>query len=160
MMMDRYTHEPEGSMWINEPTYTAGTAPEDWESAAKTLNALGQFVQDAGTVAGGEAASMALVDAEERARIQARRAREEGWTEPENGEPAPGQAERLRRLIHRFDHIAMAAELIREAAKTEPDRRYAEGYMLGELVPALEAMRDEAGAEIRRYRREIGMLAD
>ncbi len=156
----RYTHEPEGSLWLHEPTFTAGTSPEEWEAAARTLNALGQFALDAGTVAGGEAASMALLDAEERARIQARRAREEGWEEPEGGEPAPGQAERIHRLIHRYDHFNMAAVTVREAARTERDRASAEGYMLGELVPALEAMRDEAGDDLRRYKLEIGLLED
>lgn len=77
-----------------------------------------------------------------------------------DGEPALGQAARVHRLIHHYDHINMAAEFVKEAAKTERDREYAVGYMLGELVPALEAMRDEAGDEIRRFKREIGLLED
>ncbi len=69
----------------------------------------------------------------------------------------PEQEESLQELITRIDHLNMAAELIREAAKTEPDRVYAEGYMLAELVPFLEAMREEAGDDLRRYKLEIGL---
>ncbi len=154
----RYTHEPEGSLWINEPTYTVGISPEDWEAAAKTLNGLAQFVLDTSTVGGGEAASHAILDAEERARIQARRARKEGWEDLKGGEPSPGQQERIERLIARCDHLSIAVDVARESAKTEEDRVYAEGYILGRLVPFLEEEHTAALDELRRYRREVGLL--
>ncbi len=154
-----YVYEPEGSLWINEPAYVSGVSPEEWEQAAKTLHALGEFATQ-GVIVGGEALDLAILDAEERVRIQARRAREEGWEEIKDGSPSPAQAERVRRLIRRYDHLNMAAEFVTVAARSERDRVYAEGYMLGELAPSLEALRDEAGDELRRYKRELGLLED
>ncbi len=69
----------------------------------------------------------------------------------------PEQEESLQELITRIDHLNMAAELIREAAKMEPDRVYAEGYMLAELVPFLETERDETNQELDRYMRHLGL---
>jgi hypothetical protein len=154
-----YVYEPEGSVWISEPNPIAGISPEEWEAAASTLNALGQFAHDA-DIAGGEVVSHVIVDAEERVRIQARRAREEGWEEPKDGEVSTGQQERIERLITRCDHLSIAIDVAREAAKTEQDEVYAENYILGQLVPFLQEEHTAALDELRRYKREIGLLED
>lgn len=54
----------------------------------------------------GQALDMALTDARERAKMQARRAREEDWREPEDSEVAPGQQERIKCLIERCDYFS------------------------------------------------------
>ncbi|MDP9479190.1 MAG: hypothetical protein M3R38_26515 [Actinomycetota bacterium] len=154
-----YVHEPEGSVWISEPNPIEGISPEEWEAAAKTLNALGQFAHDA-DIAGGDVVSHVIIDAEERVRIQARRAREEGWEEPKDGEVSTGQHDRITRLIERCDHLSNAVDAALQAAKVERDKRYAEDYILGTLVPFLEAERDDARNELRRYKREIGLLGE
>jgi hypothetical protein len=151
-----YVYEPEGSVWISEPNPIAGTSPEEWEAAAKTLNALGQFAHDA-DMAAGEVVNNAILDAEERVRIQARRAREEGWEEPKDGELPPGQQERIERLIARCDHLSIAVDMVRESGKSEEDRVYAENYILGQLVPFLQEAHTAALDDLRRYKREIGL---
>ncbi len=69
----------------------------------------------------------------------------------------PEQEETLQELITRIDHLNMAAVTVREAARTERDRAYAEGYMLGELVPFLETDRDETNQELDRYMKHLGL---
>ncbi len=141
---------------MNEPAFVLGIPPDEWERAANTLHALGEF-HTRGVIVGGEALDVALLDAEERVRIQARRAREEGFEEPKDGEPSPGQHERIVRLIRRCDHLSNAVDAVREAAGAKRDRVYAEDYMLGELVPFLEGEHADALDELRRYKREIGL---
>ena len=48
----------------------------------------------------------------------------------------------------------------REAAEAEEDRAYAESYLLGELVPFLEDEHKAARDELRRYKRELGLLGE
>ncbi|PLS84233.1 MAG: hypothetical protein CYG60_19060 [Actinobacteria bacterium] len=154
-----YVYEPLGSLWANEPAFVSGISPEEWNKAAETLTALGEL-HTRGVLAGGEALDVALLEASERVRMQQRRAVEEGWEDLKGGEPSPGQHDRITRLIERCDHLSNAVDAAREAAKTERDRVYAEDYILGELVPFLEAERDDARDELRRYKREIGLLGE
>ncbi len=154
--MAHYVHEPVGSLWINEPAFVSDICPDEWDRAANTLNALGEFATRGGIV-GGEALDLALLDASERVRLQSRRAREEGWEDLKGGEPSEGQRERIERLITRCDHLSNAADAVRDAAEKEQDREYAERYLLGKLAPFLEAEHEDAVAELRRYRREIGL---
>ena len=155
-----YVYEPLGSLWANEPAFVSGISPDEWEEAAKTLTALGEFHARA-VLAGGEALDVALTEAAERVRMQQRRAVEEGWKELVGDEPpSPGQQERIERLIARCDHLSNALDVVREAAKTEGDRAYAENYLLGELVPFLEDEHKAARDELRRYKRELGLLGE
>jgi hypothetical protein len=154
-----YVYEPEGSLWAYEPAFVSGIPPDEWERAANTLHALGEF-HTRGVIVGGEALDVALLDAEERVRIQVRRALEEGWEKPKDGEVSTGQQARIERLISRCDHLSIAIDVAREAAKTEQDEVYAEDYILGQLVPFLESERDDANNELRRYKREIGLLGE
>ncbi len=64
-----YVYEPEGSIWANEPAFVLGIPPHEWERAANTLHALGEF-HARGVIVGGEALDVALLDAEERVRMQ------------------------------------------------------------------------------------------
>ncbi len=70
--------------------------------------------------------------------------------------PARLRNARIRRLIERIDDFSNAAEIVRQAAEAEPDRAYAEGYMLGKLLPFLEEERDEANDRLEEYREEVG----
>ncbi len=72
----------------------------------------------------------------------------------------PGQHERIVRLIRRRDHLSNAVDTVREAAGATRDRVYAEGYILGQLVPFLEGEHADALDELRRYKREIGLLGE
>ena len=47
-----------------------------------------------------------------------------------------------------------------EAARVEPERVFAENYLTGRLLPFLEAEAEAARVELRRYKREIGLLED
>lgn len=155
-----YVHEPEGTLWVTEPTHTAGVSPEEWEAAAETLRALGQFAESGALAGDGQPLDVALTDARERARMQARRAREEGWREPEDGEEiAPGQHERVTLLIDRCDYFANAARVVRTIARPEKDAKYASFYR-EKLAPFLDAENEAAQVELRRYKREIGLLED
>lgn len=158
--MALYVYEPEGSLWAREPVHTAGVTPEEWDAATKTLLELGQFATGGALRGDGQPLDVALTDAWERARMQARRAREEGWREPKDGEIGPGQQERIVRLIERCDHFSNAVDAVREAARVEPDRVYAENYLTGKLLPFIEAEEEAAKVELRRYKREIGLLED
>jgi hypothetical protein len=90
----------------------------------------------------------------------ARRAREEGWGEPSEagGEATPGEHERATLLIDRCDYFANAARVVREAARAESDRVYADNFLARNLLSFLEAEREAAKDELRRYKREIGLL--
>ncbi len=72
----------------------------------------------------------------------------------------PGQHERIVRLIRRRDHLSNAVDTVREAAGATRDRVYAEGYILGQLVPFLEGEHADTLDELRRYKREIGLLGE
>ncbi len=140
-------HYPTGSLWISEPSFARDNTAEDWAIAAEFLR---DFHLCAVRV--NDALMNAVADASQRCWAEHERASERENTPDTDKDRfglSPGEAERLRGLLHRSDALNNAHAVVDNPS---PNPRVQE-----EMEVELRAAAEEARMEVDRYKRELGV---
>ncbi|MGF1472407.1 MAG: hypothetical protein ACFB50_11810 [Rubrobacteraceae bacterium] len=145
-------HEPEGSLWMDEPTNWRGVPAVDWELAAHVLSRLANVGDDVGS----EALVIALMDARFRCQVEGDRARERESSEGVEYPYSPDENARVRTLLRRVDTLGNAKMMIEDCvaeASFSPGSRQ-------QVLSGLDALRKEADEVFQQYRHELTMGTD
>lgn len=140
---EMYTYTPQGSLWMEEPTFWRGTPAAEWDKAVKILDhlmPLGECIN--------QALVIALGDASTRAREELKRADEREGSERDEHGLSPDEDGRLTGLISRCDELVNVETMIEDHV---PDNVRGRASTLA----MLKRLHDEMHDEYEHYRREL-----
>lgn len=142
-----YSHVPQGSLWMDEPTYWRSATAAEWRQAAQILGTLMPLAEQVS----GDPLVIAVGDAMQRAKVEAERADErESAPKNEHGYSL-GEDARILTLLRRTDALNNARTLIEDHVS---DEGLVEGHRQ-EVLSHLSDLYEEASSDFNQYRRDL-----
>lgn len=141
--MYMYTYTPQGSLWMEEPTFWRETPAAEWDKAVQILDSLmpvGECIN--------QALVIALGDASIRAREELKRAGEREKSERDEHGLSPGEDKRLQALIRRCDELVNVETMVEDYVPESIGSRAG-------ALDMLKRLHDEMHDEYEHYRREL-----